>query len=411
MDKLYKAIPYLIAVLGVISCQQWLEIPVTNQVIDWLCQGAILGIFAWMAFRSRKMPQYRMPWQIVLYLLMALVSALYGLYRSEGYWDYKALVTNFLTFALCLSYFYFAQPSKVAVSLKVWLVASCVVFWVLLPFMQGECIGRFMLPLSFLLILCPLFEKKSFILVLVLSLVVIAFSAGGARSNLLRFLFCMVLGAGLAFRQYIPLPLIKFAVVLEFVLPFVFIVLAVTGTFNIFQIGESLGAGGIEVRNSFDADDTEDLGADTRTFIYLEEFASALNHGYVLQGRSMARGYDSEFFGNEDLEMTGRGERGSSEVAILNVFNYFGVIGVLIYFLLFAGAVVSVFLHSRNKVLYFIAVYVGFRWLWAFVEDFTRFDLNTLCLWAALSMCYSPLFLKMDDRRICLWARKLLRLR
>ena len=115
--------------MGVFSCQQWLEIPVTNQALDWLCQFSILGIFAWMAFRSRNLPQYRMPWQIVLYLAMVVLSAIYGLFMSEGYWDYKALVTNFLTFALCLSYFYFAQPSKVAVSLKVWLLVSFVVFY------------------------------------------------------------------------------------------------------------------------------------------------------------------------------------------------------------------------------------------------------------------------------------------
>lgn len=410
LDRLYKAIPFLIAVVGVFSCQQWIEIPVTNQVLNWLCQGSILGIFAWMAFRSRKMPLYRMPWQIVLYLLMVLVSALYGVYMSEGYWDFKALVTNFLTFSLCLGYFYFMQPSKVAAFLRVWLLVSVVVFWILLPFMQGECVGRFLLPASFLLVLCPLLDKKSMIVVLAISLIALGFSAGGARSNLLRFLVCFVLGTGVAFRQYIPVSLIKCAVVAEFVLPFVFLVLALTGTFNVFQIGDVLG-GNVEVRNSFDAEATEDLGADTRTFIYLEEFASALSHGYVIQGRSMARGYDSDFFGNEDLEMTGRGERGSSEVAILNIFNYFGLVGVVIYLLLFLGAVVRVFLHSRNKILYFIALYVGFRWMWAFVEDFTMFDLNTLCLWAALSMCYSPLFLNMDDSRIGSWARGLLRLR
>ena len=35
--------------MGVFSCQQWLEIPVTNQALDWLCQFSILGIFAWMS--------------------------------------------------------------------------------------------------------------------------------------------------------------------------------------------------------------------------------------------------------------------------------------------------------------------------------------------------------------------------
>ena len=125
--------------MGVFSCQQWLEIPVTNQALDWLCQFSILGIFAWMAFRSRYLPQYRMPWQIVLYLAMVVLSAIYGLFMSEGYWDYKALVTNFLAYSLAIGYPYFSQPSKVAVSLRFWLMFATVTVWILLPFMDGEC--------------------------------------------------------------------------------------------------------------------------------------------------------------------------------------------------------------------------------------------------------------------------------
>lgn len=243
----------------------------------------------------------------------------------------------------------------------------------------------------------------------VMSALVLFFSAVGARSTFVRFFVCFAIGLCVAFRRMIPLPLIKAGVVAELILPFVLFILAATGTFNIFQIGDSVGAGGVEVENSFDADETEDLGADTRTFIYLEEIASAVKNGYVIQGRSLARGYDSDFFGNVDLEMTGRGERSASEVAILNVFNYFGIIGVAIYFLLFIGAISRVFLKSKNKILYVIALYVGFRWMWAFVEDFTWFDLNTVCLWIALSMCYSPFFLNMDDHQIYSWGRGILR--
>lgn len=363
----------------------------------------------YMGYRSRKMPEYRMPWQIVLYLVMVVASAAYGVTMSEGYWDYKALIGNLLTFSLCLSYYFFIQPSKVALVLRIWFPIAFVLFWVLLPFMQGECIGRFLLPISFLLILCPLFERRAMAVIAVMSALVLFFSAVGARSTFVRFFVCFAIGLCVAFRRMIPLALIKAGVVAELILPFALFILAATGTFNIFQIGDSVGAGGVEVENSFDADETEDLGADTRTFIYLEEIASAVKNGYVIQGRSLARGYDSDFFGNGDLEMTGRGERSASEVAILNVFNYFGIIGVAIYFLLFIGAISRVFLKSKNRILYVIALYVGFRWVWAFVEDFTWFDLNTICLWIALSMCYSPFFLNMDDHQIDSWGRGVLR--
>lgn len=389
--------------MGVFSCQQWLEIPVTNQALDWLCQFSILGIFAWMAFRSRNLPQYRMPWQIVLYLAMVVLSAIYGLFMSEGYWDYKALVTNFLAYSLAIGYPYFSQPSKVAVSLRFWLMFATVTVWILLPFMDGEC-GKYLIPVSFLLIFISLLEKKTVIVVLVLSLVVVFFGSIGDRSTLLRFLVCLIIGIGLMARRYLSKKLLLCVVTAELLLPFVFLGLGVTGTFNIFRIGDAIGASKVEIENSNDG--VDDLGADTRTFIYIEEAASALKHNYVIQGRSLARGYDSDFFFMADDEMGGRGERGSSEVSILNYFNYFGLIGVAIYFLVLLGAIIRVFRQSRNRILLFVAIYVGFRWCWSFVEDYNWFNLNTICQWIAVSMCYSPFFNKMSETQFALWVKK-----
>lgn len=410
MDKLYKSIPFLIAVIGVFSCQQWIEIPVTNQYLNWLCQATILGIFLYMGYRCRKITEYRMPWQIVLYLVMVIVSAAYGVAMSEGYWDYKSLVNNLLVFLLGLSFFYFAQPSKVAVTLRVWFYFSAIVFWILLPFMQGECVGKFLMPISFLLLFASFFRRREMLLVVALAFIVLIVGSLGARSTVLRFLVCLLIGLAVWFRGLFPRFLLVGAVVAEFVLPFALLLLGFTGVWNVFQMGESSSLSGVEVQNSYDSGESENLGSDTRTFIYVEEIASAIKHNYVLHGRSISRGYDSDFFGMADDGLMGRGERPSCEVSILNVFNYFGVIGVLIYFILFSGAVISVFKHSNNKVLFFIALYIGYRWIWAFVEDFTRFDLNTICLWVALSMCYSPFFLKMNDVQFGRWTRSLIRL-
>lgn len=403
MDKLYKSIPFLIAVIGVFSCQQWIEIPVSNQYLNWLCQASILGIFLFMGYRSRKMPEYRMPWPIVLYLVMVIVSAAYGVIMSEGYWDYKLLISNFLAYSSGIGYYYFTQPSKVAVTLKVWMLFSSVVVWLLLPFMNGEC-GKFLLPASFLLLFISLFEKKTVALIVGMTIIVLISGSIGDRSSLLRFLFCLMIGVGVSFRRFVTRSMLIVIVSIELVLPFVFLLLGVTGVFNVFQIGDSIGANDIEIENSNDGVGT--LGADTRTFIYLEEVTSAINHNYVIQGRSLARGYDSDFFLMSDDETMGRGERGSSEVSILNVFNYFGILGVLVFFILLLKAIIHAFKNSRNKFLLFVSVYLGFRWIWAFVEDTMGFNLNTICLWIALSMCFSPFFTRMSDAEFIKWIRR-----
>lgn len=410
MSRLHRILPYLFVAVGVISSQQWLEIPVSNQYLSWGCEALILGIYIFLTIRSYKNKKYHMPWQIVLFLLMVLCSFVYGLFMAEGYWDFKMLINNVLIFLLPLGYCYYIQPSKVSVSLRVWILFSVVIFWLLLPFMQGECVGKYLLPFSFLLILCPYLDRRPLIIVIAFSAIVLIAGTIGARSTVLRFLICFMIAVAVWLRKYIPTGVIVGVVLAEYLLPFVLLLLGVTGVFNVFEIGDYIGASNIEVKNSYDSSDTEDLGSDTRTFLYVEEIASAVKNNYVIQGRSLSRGYDSDYFGTSDLEMMGRGERASSEVSILNVFNYFGLLGVLVYFVVFIGSALSVFKYSRNKFMYFIALFVGYKWFWAFVEDFTMFDLNNILMWTAISMCFSPFFLEMNDREVATWANNLIKL-
>jgi len=410
LDRIYKIAPFLIAIIGIFAAQQWLEITITNQYLIWIVESLLLGVFALVGWRSRKLKEYHMPWQIAVYLAMVVISAVYGVFMSENYWDHKLLVINFLTYMLGISVFFFIQPSKVAFSLRIWLYISAVAFWILLPFMQGECVGRFLLPVSFMLLFFPYYRKSTIVILLILTACVFFFGSMGARSNVLRFLICGAIGIGVYFRSFFSAPLLKLIVVFEFILPVVLLILGVTGVFNVFNISDYFKGSDIEVSNSFDSDNTENISEDTRTFIYIEEAMSAINNGYLIQGRSLARGYDSDYFGSSDAEMSGRGERGSCEVSILNVFNYFGVIGVIVYLILFWGAVKSVFKKSMNKTMYFVAVFIGYKWIWAFVEDFSNFDMNNICMWMALAMCYSPFFLKMSDKQFANWARRIINL-
>lgn len=372
-------------------------------MFELLVESAFLAVCLMIAYKSRKAADYHLPWPILLYIIMVFASAVYGFSMAENYSDIKMLIRNTLAYSLCLSFFLFIQPSKVAMTLKYWFFSAIILFVVFFPILRNAY-ALFLLPLSFLLLFSPFFQKKSMLIVLLFVGIYFIIGSLGDRSSIARFLFCILLGLGVAFRSIIPTSILRFAVVVEFLCPLVLLVLAVTGSFNVFDIGESTGASDVEIQNSTDG--VDNLGADTRSFIYVEEFLSAVNHGYLIQGRSVARGYESPFFGADDP--SNRGEREDSEVGILNTFNYFGIVGVIVTLVVFLGAVVSVFRKAKGKILYFFAIYVGYRWLWSFVEDPQFFNLNTICLWISISMCYSPLFNNMTDAQFAFWARRII---
>jgi hypothetical protein len=123
--------------------------------------------------------------------------------------------------------------------------------------------------------------------------------------------------------------------------------------------------------------------------------------------RSIARGYNSITFGEwaDEVTQTSRGERQSCEVSILNVFNYFGIIGAIIYICIFSQATWLAIYKSNNDYVKLIALYVSFRWLIAWIEDFSNMDLNYLFLWIMIGMCFSVTFRKMNNIEFNSWLK------
>ena len=79
-------------------------------------------------------------------------------------------------------------------------------------------------------------------------------------------------------------------------------------------------------------------------------------------GRTPARGNDTKTF-TAEAYLTGKEERLSNEVGILNVFIWTGIIGVLFHFFIFySSSYVS--LHYSNNFLYkILSIFSAFRWL------------------------------------------------
>jgi hypothetical protein len=186
--------------------------------------------------------------------------------------------------------------------------------------------------------------------------------------------------------------------------PIFFFILGVNGDFNIFKIDEYLKGDYVDVRVDEKGQRIEeDLKADSRTFIYEEVLYTAKVYDSWWLGRSPARGNISESFGDRDLN--NRGERMGNEMAIANIFNWTGIIGVVLYLIAFYKASYLAVNRSNNVFSKILGLFVAFRWLYAWVEDTNNFSITTFFLWIMIGMCMSESFRKMNDKEIKMWVK------
>lgn len=399
-NKTSKFLNYAILLISVSSVLQWCELLIGNTFLWWLLDGLILiKFFVLTRGQERITP-------IFVFLLCVGVSFVYGVtWQAYTYWDWKLLVSNLMVFSLPLTVYVFLTPSILGSVLHFWLGRAWIILLILAPFLASDAFGRFLMPYSFLALFFTVLNTRNRIIIAIAYGITITLG-NESRSDMLKFSVCLLLG----FVYYIPIirsifkRWMKEIVYVLWVLPIVMLGLGVTGVFNVFNIEEELGLEGTYMIKSSNSGEDVSALTDTRTFLYSEEITSAIKNNYVIQGRSMARGYDSLFFGDNDESK--RGERGKCETSILNIFNYFGLIGVIIYFGIFVTASYKAIAHSKNVYVSIIGVYVAFRWLFGWIEDFSNFDLNYLFLWIMISICYSDEYRNMTNQEFIGWIRQ-----
>lgn len=400
-----KLLPYTILLISVSSVLAWCSLPIGNTFLWWLLQSVILMIF----YKLRPKGYRLVP--IHCFLLLLMINAVYGgVFMTENYWDWKMLVSNLMVFSLPLASYVYANPDILIKTLRLWLKCAWILLLLLFPFLSSDAFGRYLVPFSFLSLFFVLLNRKYMLWVIIAYIITITLGSD-SRSDMLKFSVTFALGLSFLFMGYKKYyrRILRISTIAFFVLPICFFVLGATGVFNIFNIDEKLGLDGKYTMSSGD----KEINAltDTRTFLYVEEISSAIQNNYVIQGRSIARGYDSFSFGetiDRDLGVK-RGERGSCETSILNVFNYFGLIGVFVYMWVFLSASYMALMRSKNIFVPIVGTYVAFRWMFAWVEDFSKFDLNYLFLWIMIGICFSPWFRQMTNDEFRNWIKVIIR--
>jgi len=87
------------------------------------------------------------------------------------------------------------------------------------------------------------------------------------------------------------------------------------------------------------------------------------------------------------------------------VFTWTGIVGVILYFLIFFKATYLAIYKSKSRIMKIIGLYLSFRWAYTWVEDFSMFNLSYFFLWVVIGMCLSQDFREMSDQEFKNWVR------
>lgn len=406
--SIVKYLPYTILAISISSVSQWTLLPIGNTFFWWVIYAIILYLFFKGRIYFHNNTDNILP--VNIFLSIVGISLIHGVFKSEFYWDWKLLIQNLMVYLLPVSVFIFSNPIVVAKIIKVWLRYALIAFLLLFIIFEPEAYGRYLVPLSILLLFFPILPTK-WKLIGLASVLLVSIVSIDSRSNIIKFIVPILISTAFytrnLFSKFAFKNIFRFTSIILLISPFIFFILAATNIFNIFNVSEYIkNPSDFFERENKQDNYTYSLLDDTRTFIYEEVIYSAISNNYVIFGRSMARGYDTTAFAGaykEVQEDTNRNERADCEVSIMNIFNYFGIVGVISYFLIFITASYNAIAKSNNTFMLLIGLYISFRWVYSWVEDYNRFDLNYLFLWLLIGMCFSTKFRSMNNNEFVRW--------
>jgi hypothetical protein len=402
-NKLNNALIVILFLTVIRTISPWANFLIGGIFTPWAINTIILFSILRVKHRFYDVANKRFTIIVFIYLIWNISVIIRGCFIAENYWEWKNLITMGFVFLLPLTIYISTNRQMVQSILNNYMKYILPAFFLFALIMSRGAYGVYLIPISFMLLFLPLLSQKWKLVMLGFTLIAI-FSSFAARSNVIKFVVPLAIGALYYLRPFINKSTLGIGRIFLLALPITLFVLGVTGKFNVFNI--SAYADGEYTTNNSSGEE-EDLTADTRTAIYIEVISSAIKNQYIWFGRTFARGNDSELFGAQIEAQTGTGkfERYGNEVSILNVFTWTGLIGVILYFFVFLRASYLALYKSKSWFMKIIAVYVCFRWTYAWVEDFSRFDLSYIFLWIIIGMCYSVSFRSMSDGEFTYWVR------
>ena len=332
-----------------------------------------------------------------LWLFWNIFNIIRGAFLAGDYWEWKFLLLTSLGFSLITIVFLVGNNLLFARGIfNFYLKWVFTLGFLIIPLSlvtNDQLYSRLMIPIGIFILFIPYLQFKWKLLIIVVAitsiLLVIDF-----RTNIIKIVFSVLLLSLFYFRNLIRQSWIRLAHFILFFGPIVLFALAATGSFSLFSE--------LSTKNEYVVTDSqgdeENLASDTRTFLYEEVMQSMDNTTEWLIGKSASGSYRSQWFYNTGGAMEGK--RFRSEVNILNILLYHGIIGVIIYFLLLYRVSYLAIQNSNNILSKMLGLVIASRWLLSFIEEYTQYNLNFFFFWLIMGLVSTIAFRKLNDEEI-----------
>ena len=339
-------------------------------------------------------------------LLLMLVGMFRGLFAVDGYWGYKGWVNcvhSALSFVLI---FPLGNPTIASKILQNWNKYIVPIFFLIGMWVLKFDAYPFQIPFIyyFYILVFPIavFHPKARWIIIIGTICTLL--AIENRSAIIKTLVAISLCTTLYLHHFFRKTLLYVIFFIFYLGPVILLVLGLTGTFNIFQDLASDEPAEIVNYNNEEEEQNEggqDMTADTRTFLYIEVIQSAIEGDYMLFGNSIGRGNTTTLIWTdiEGLES----ERLMNEAHMLNIFTWTGILGIILYTIMYLQSSCLGLFCSKNRYVPLIACAVAFHWAMTWLEECPSFNPMDYALFLLLGICFSPKFRSMTDAEFRLW--------
>lgn len=368
-------------------------------------QAVIFLFLVW--WRNKTKNIYPKLYHIInIYLVWCIICCIRGLLIAENYTEYRQLSVGTMNIMLPLIVWLTYDPQEVSQIYRFWF--KCIFPLSILILLFGVKVSAFISPLLLLAFLSFAFPKKLKWLTTFCCLFYIIYNYHiGDRVPAAKMLAILLFWL-LTFMRYsnslkvirkIQIACYGFSLIL-----FIFIMSDIAKVF-------------IEKESQYSVlaqYDEQERIKDTRSLLYIDVINSAINEHYVLFGHTPARGNKVDvssilflyaYEDGLDSKSFNKEERFDNEALHLNIFTWLGLVGLILYSLIYFRASYLAVFHSNNKFMRLMGCIVALYWTFGFVETTNKIDLTNFVLWTSIGMCYSDRFRNMDNFEFANWCR------
>lgn len=395
----FKLIAYLLLAICFCSAWRYMEIDYSPTLTTFIV------FFAFFILIVRyKNVKYISNIPLLIYLIWSLTLIFFGIFSADDYWEYKNWFGNSLALLTPLIAYFFFEPTYFYIIYRSWVKLFLILMPIILILCPHNEISVYLQPLLLLILFFPLLKfREKLLLVVITSLLMIDLDV---RSNIIRIVGFFFIGS-LSYYKYINGRFILLISRVLTFLPIILFLLAIFNVFNIFQADRYLSLDYKFEKKSDGEVKEESILNDTRTFLYEEALLSSYKNGHIIFGRTPAKGYESEVFGDDVGETIGKltADRSNSEVGIIGIYIWLGVVGVILYFNIFYGAINLSIKKSNNIYIKLVGLAMSFMWFMTWIENTVVPHILNVVIFTLIGLCYSEKFRGMSNAEFASFMR------